>query len=121
MQVTAQWKFVRVSPQKARLVADLIRGMYADEALDVLERTNKRAAGRIRKVLQSAVANADDQGGDIDGMKITEICVNEGPRQRRMRAAARGRPSPYVHRSAHIVVTLSDGNEEVEEEGADGA
>ncbi len=108
---------MRVSPQKARLVVDLIRGMHAEEALDVLDRTNKRAAGMVRKVLQSALANADDRGGDIDSMRISAICVNEGPRQRRMRAAARGRPAPYVHRSAHIVVTLSDGNEKVEEEG----
>ncbi len=123
MQAVAKWNHVRVSPQKARLVADLVRGLPAEEALHVLDRTNKRAAGQIRKVLQSAVANADDLGGDVDELVVESIVVNEGPRMRRMRAAARGRPSPYVHRLAHIVVTVSDGEdgEDVEDEqGATG-
>lgn len=109
MQAIAKWNYVRVSPQKARLVADQVRGLPADEALAVLDRTNKRAAGQIQKVLKSAVANADDLGGDVDELYVAEIVVNEGPRMKRMRPAARGRPAPYVHRLAHIVVTVSDG------------
>ena len=115
MQAVAKWNFVRVSPQKARLVADLVRGLPAEEALEVLDRTNKRAAGQIRKVLKSAVANADDLGGDVDELVVESIVVNEGPRMKRMRAAARGRPAPYVHRLAHIVITVSDGQDEGDE------
>ena len=111
MQAVAKWNYVRVSPQKARLVADLVRGLPAEEALEVLELTNKRVAGQIRKVLQSAVANADDQGVDVDELVVSAIVVNEGPRLRRMRASARGRPAPYMHRLAHIVVTVSDGDD----------
>lgn len=119
MEAVAKWNYVRVSPQKARLVADLIRGLPAEEALGVLDRTNKRAAGQIRKVLQSAIANADDLSADVDDLVVSSIVVNEGPRMRRMRASARGRPAPYVHRLAHIVVTVSDGEDE--EEPADWA
>jgi large subunit ribosomal protein L22 len=112
MQAVAKWNYVRVSPQKARLVADLVRGLYAEHALAVLDRTNKRAAGQIRKVLQSAVANADDLGGDVDELVVQSIVVNEGPRMKRMRPAARGRAAPYVHRLAHIVVTVTDEGDE---------
>ena len=85
-------------------------------------RTNKRAAKKIRKVLDSAVANADDQGGDVDELVVESIVVNEGPRMKRMRASARGRPAPYVHRLAHIVVTVSQPRDEEDEfEGFDGA
>lgn len=119
MQAVAKWNYVRVSPQKARLVADQVRGLAVDEALAVLDRANKRVAGQILKVLQSAIANADDLGGDADELTVASIVVNEGPRMKRMRASARGRPSPYVHRLAHIVVTLSDGQDE--EDGLEGA
>lgn len=115
MEVRAQWSYARVSPQKARLVADLVRGLPASDALDVLNRTNKRAAGQIRKVVASAVANADERGVDADEMVIKAIVVNEGPRMRRMRPAARGRPAPYRHRLAHIVVTIGDGGQDDED------
>lgn len=112
MQATAKWKYVRASPQKVRLVADLVRGLPAEEALALLRRTNKRAARQVIKVLDSAVANADDRGGNPDELVVDSIVVNEGPRLRRMRAAARGRSSPYRHRMSHIVVTLSDNESE---------
>ena len=115
MQAVAKWNYVQVSPQKARLVADLVRGLYAEEALALLGRTNKRAARQISKVLQSAVANADEQGGDVDELVVKAIVVNEGPRMRRMRASARGRAAPYVHRLAHIVVTVADDADEEDE------
>ena len=122
MQAVAKWNYVRVSPQKARLVADQVRGLPTAEALDLLDRTNKRAAKKIRKVLDSAVANADDLGGDVDELVVESIVVNEGPRMKRMRASARGRPAPYVHRLAHIVVTVSQPRDEEDEfEGFDGA
>lgn len=118
MEAVAQWRYARVSPQKARLVADLVRGLPVQEALDVLDQANKRAAGQIRKVLQSAVANADDQGSnvDVDDLTVKAIVVNEGPRMKRMRSAARGRMARYVHRLAHIVVTVSDGRDGEDEE-----
>lgn len=112
MQVLAKWKYVRASPQKVRLVADLVRGLPAEEALALLRRTNKRAARQVIKVLDSAVANADNQGGNPDELVVESIVVNEGPRLRRMRAAARGRSSPYRHRMSHIVVTLTDNESE---------
>ena len=96
MDAVAKWNYVRVSPQKARLVADLVRGLRVQEALDVLDRANKRAAGQVRKVVSSALANAEQLGADADELYVGEIVVNEGPRMRRMRAAARGRPAPYV-------------------------
>lgn len=114
MQVLAKWKYLRASPQKVRLVADLVRGLPAGDALAVLQRTNKRAARQITKVLESAVANADNQGGNPDDFVVDSIIVNEGPRSRRMRAAARGRSAPYRHRMSHIVVTLSDDHESEE-------
>ena len=111
MEAVAKWNYIRVSPQKVRLVADLVRGLEAEEALDLLNRTNKRAAGQIRKVLQSALANADNLGGDVDRMYVKSIVVNEGPRMKRMRPAARGRAAPYMHRMAHIVVTVAEDDE----------
>lgn len=116
MDAVAKWNYVRVAPQKARLVADLVRGLGAEDAVDVLHRTNKRAAGQILKVLQSAVANAEDLGGEVEDLRIKSIVINEGPRMKRMRAAARGRPAPYVHRLAHIVITVTDDGTEEQEE-----
>ncbi len=115
MEAVAKWNYVRIAPQKARLVADQVRGLGAEAAVDVLHRTNKRAAGQILKVLESAIANADDLGGDVDELRIKSIVVNEGPRMKRMRAAARGRPAPYMHRLAHIVVIVTDGGDEPDE------
>ncbi len=115
MEAVAKWNYVRISPRKVRLVADLVRGLMAEEAIDVLMRTNKKAAGMILKVLQSAVANADDRGLDTDLLSVGDIYVNDGPRLKRMRASARGRAAPYKHRMAHIVVRLTD---EREQEGA---
>ncbi len=117
MQATAKWNYVKVSPQKARLVADQVRGLEVSEALTVLSHINKRAAPPIRKVLDSAVANADDLGADVDELFIESIYVNEGPRAKRLRPAPMGRAHRYVHRLAHIVVTVSDGRaDEMEEE-----
>ncbi|MCY4189234.1 MAG: 50S ribosomal protein L22 [Bryobacterales bacterium] len=120
MDAVAKWNYVRIAPQKARLVADLVRGLAAEAAVDVLARTNKRAAGQILKVLRSAVANAEDLGGEVEELRIKSIVVNEGPRMKRMRAAARGRPAPYVHRLAHIVVTVTD-DEPAGQEGSQAA
>jgi large subunit ribosomal protein L22 len=117
MQATAKMKYTRLSPQKARLVVDQIRGRKVEEALMILRVTNKRAAPQIEKVLRSAMANAENNGeADVDELFVKEVFVNEGPRLKRLRPAPMGRAYRYVHRLAHIVVTVSDGQEEVAKE-----
>lgn len=117
MTATAKMKYVRVSPQKARLVVDLIRGLPVEEALTKLKLTNKRVAPQIAKVLASAVANAEETGDvDVDELKVSEIYVDEGPRLKRLRPAPMGRAFRYFHRMSHIVVKVSDGEpDEIEE------
>ncbi len=116
-------KYVRVSPQKARLVIDLIRGLPVEQALTTLRMTNKAIAPKVAKVLQSAVANAEDRGDvDVDELVVSDAYVNEGPRLKRLRPAPMGRAFRYFHRMAHIVVTVSDGvadEEELTEEAED--
>lgn len=98
-------RFVRVSPQKARLVVDLIRGKKAEEALHMLRFTRKRIATNVEKLLQSAIANATDRGElDVDALYVTRAFVNEGPRQKRIRPAPMGRAFRYQRRSSHIEV-----------------
>lgn len=117
MQATAKLNFIRVSPQKARLVVDLIRGKKVSDALTILRMANKRVAPQVEKVLQSAVANAENEGDvDVDELKVSEAFVNEGPRLKRLRPAPQGRAYRYLHRMAHIVVTVSDGRAENEQE-----
>lgn len=109
MQASATLKFVRLSPQKARLVADQIRGLPADRAVQLLSFSNKRAAGVIRKVLDSAIANAEhNEGADIDELRVRTICVDEGPVHKRYRARARGRGTRILKRTSHISLTVSD-------------
>ena len=111
MQARAEARYIRISPQKARLVIDLIRGLKANDALVVLQTTNKKIAPTIKKVLQSAIANANDRNTDVDvdQLKVTEAYVNEGPRMKRIRPAPMGRAYRYQRRISHIVVTVSDG------------
>jgi large subunit ribosomal protein L22 len=109
MQATAKLNYIRMSPQKARLVVDLIRGRRVSDALTVLRMANKRAAPQVEKVLRSAVANAENTGQvDVDDLVVTAAYVNEGPRLKRLRPAPMGRAFRYFHRMAHIVVTVSD-------------
>ncbi|MEJ6649453.1 MAG: 50S ribosomal protein L22, partial [Burkholderiales bacterium] len=92
METSAVLRGVRLSPQKGRLVADLIRGMPVDRALDVLKFSPKRGAKIIKKVLESAIANAEhNDGADIDELKITRIFVEKGPVLKRFRPRAKGR------------------------------
>jgi large subunit ribosomal protein L22 len=111
---TAIARFVRVSPQKARLVIDLIRGQRAEEALQTLQFTKKRIAKDVEKTLRSAIANAerkaDDTGAslDVDSLYVTHCCVNEGPRWKRMRPAPMGRGFRYQKRTSHITVAVSE-------------
>ncbi|MGH9535188.1 MAG: 50S ribosomal protein L22 [Terriglobales bacterium] len=110
MESKAEARFVRVSPQKARLVVDLIRGRRAGQALELLAVTRKRMAGEIAKVLRSAIANAtqkDDQL-DVDDLFVVRAYVNDGPRLKRIRPAPMGRAYRYQRRLAHIAVHVAD-------------
>src|SRR5580658_9265138 len=110
----AKARFIRVSPQKARLVVDLVRGQRAEDALQTLRFTKKRVAKEVEKTLRSAIANAerkaDDAGEslDVDALYVTSCYVNEGPRWKRMRTAPMGRGFRYQKRTSHIVVEVSE-------------
>ena len=105
---------MRVSPQKARLVIDLIRGQRAEEALQTLRFTKKRVAKEVEKTLRSAIANAErkaeDSGEslDVDALFVTRCFVNEGPRWKRLRPAPMGRGFRYQKRTSHIIVEVAE-------------
>ena len=115
---TAEARYIRVSPQKARLVIDMIRGQQAGDAINILSATNKRIAPAVEKVLRSAIANAENksQDVDVDKLYVAEAYVNEGPRQKRIRPAPMGRAYRYQRRTAHIVVKLGERAAEEETE-----
>jgi large subunit ribosomal protein L22 len=109
MQATAILKFTRLSPQKGRLVADLIRGLPVARALEVLEFSKRRAARPIRKVLESAIANAEhNEGADIDELKVQSVMIDVGPVLKRFGARAKGRGVRIIKRTSHITVTVGD-------------
>ena len=113
MQARAEARFLRTSPQKARLVVDLIRGQKAGDAINILRTTNKRISPSVEKVLRSAIANAENRNNDVDVDKlfVTECYVNDGPRMKRVRPAPMGRAYRYQRRMAHIVVAVGDREE----------
>ena len=107
MQAVAILKHARISPQKARLVADQIRDLPVSRALQLLTFGHKKAAVLIKKVLESAIANAEhNEGADIDELKVAAICVDCGPLLKRMHARAKGRGNRIVKRTSHITVTV---------------
>jgi len=109
MSTSAKLTNSRLSPQKMRLVADQIRGLPVERALDVLTFSNKKAATVIKKVLESAIANAEhNDGADIDDLKISEILVDAGPTMKRLRTRARGRADRIIKRTSHLKVTVSE-------------
>jgi len=109
MEVNAKLKNVPLSAQKGRLVADQIRGLNVEKALQLLAFSPKKAAHIVKKVLESAIANAEhNEGADIDELKISRIFVDDGPTQKRMRARAKGRGVRILKRHSHITVTVSD-------------
>ena len=109
---TACLKYVRMAPQKLRLVADQVRGLPVDRAINILTYSNKKAAGIIRKVLESAVANAEhNEAADIDELKITAISVDQGPTHKRLRTRARGRADRILKRTSHLAITVTDTTE----------
>jgi large subunit ribosomal protein L22 len=110
MEARAEARYVRTSPQKVRLVVDLIRGQKAGTAINILRSTNKRIAPMVEKVLRSAIANAENRNNDVDvdQLIVTEAYVNEGPRMKRIRPAPMGRAYRYQRRMAHITVMVGD-------------
>ena len=109
MEVAATLRGARLSAQKGRLVADQIRGLAVDKALDVLTYSPKKAAKLMKKVLESAIANADhNEGADIDELRVSTVFVDEGATLKRIRARAKGRANRIMKQTCHITVQVSD-------------
>lgn len=109
MQVAATLRYARISPQKVRLIADEIRGKNVDDALKVLSFTPKKSARIVKKVLESAIANAEhNHGADIDELKVSTVEVNIAPTLNRNRARAKGRGTRIIKRNSHITIRVGD-------------
>jgi large subunit ribosomal protein L22 len=114
MEFRVQTRFVRVSPQKARLVLDLIKGRRVEDALNTLAFTKKRIAANVEKLLRSAVENANYMSSeknvdvDLDNLYVKHAVANDGPRMKRIRPAPMGRAYRYVRRIAHIEIALAE-------------
>jgi large subunit ribosomal protein L22 len=113
MQVTARLRYARISPQKCRLVADTVRGNAVGNALATLKFMPKKGAGLVLKVLESAIANAENNlGADIDELKVQRIEIDAAPVLKRFAARAKGRGSRIVKRNSHITIQVSDGKKD---------
>jgi large subunit ribosomal protein L22 len=109
MEALAKHRFARTSPQKARLVADQIRGLHVEKALEVLSYSPKKASELMKKVLESAIANAEhNDGADIDELRVVKVFVDEGPTMKRIKPRAKGRADRVLKRSSHITVVVAD-------------
>ncbi|QLI81920.1 50S ribosomal protein L22 [Chitinibacter sp. FCG-7] len=109
MQVSAVLSNTRLSAQKARLVADLVRGKPVEQALNILAFCPKKGAVLIKKVLESAIANAEhNEGADIDTLKVKTIYVDKGPSLKRFSARAKGRGNRIEKQTCHITLTVGD-------------
>ncbi len=109
METQSVLKYVRTSPQKLRLVVDQIRGLPVGRALEILEFSNRSGAHSIKKVLNSAIANAEhNDGADIDELFVTRCYVDGGPTLKRFRARAKGRGAKILKRTSHITVAVGD-------------
>jgi len=110
MQVVSKLKYARISPQKCRLVADVVRGKPVGNAIATLKYMPQKGADLVRKVLESAVANAEhNHGADIDELKVALIHIDAAPVLKRFAARAKGRGTRIVKRNSHITVAVSDG------------
>ena len=109
MEASATYKYMRISPQKARLVVDQIRGKSVSEALSILTFTKKRVTHDLEKIVRSAVANAEQKSDnlDVDDLVVSRAFVNEGPRQKRVRPAPMGRAYRYQRRTSTITVVVA--------------
>ena len=113
MQVTAKLRYARISPQKCRLVANTVRGKGVGNALATLKFMPKKGARLVLKVLESAIANAENNlGADIDELKVTRIEVDNAPQLKRFAARAKGRGNRIIKRNSHITVGVSDGRKD---------
>ena len=109
MKILAKYKKARSSAQKLRLVANCIRGKKVDQAINILNFSNKKAALLIKKVLESAISNAENNSGaDIDLLKISEILIDQGPTMKRMLPRAKGRADQILKRTSNIKIVLSN-------------
>ncbi|MCW8887314.1 MAG: 50S ribosomal protein L22 [Motiliproteus sp.] len=109
MEVAAKLKGARLSAQKARLVADQIRGKSVDEALNILAFSPKKGAEIMKKVLESAIANAEhNEGADVDELKVSTVFVDEGMTMKRIKPRAKGRADRILKRSCHITVKVAE-------------
>ncbi|EIJ35832.1 50S ribosomal protein L22 [Thiothrix nivea] len=109
MEVAAKLRFARISPQKCRLVADQIRGLPVDKALNVLAFSPKKGAAMVKKVLESAIANAEhNEGADVDELCVKTIFVDQGPTMKRIMPRAKGRANRILKRTSHITVAVGE-------------
>ncbi|MCK8516746.1 50S ribosomal protein L22 [Methylonatrum kenyense] len=109
MEVAAKLKFARISPQKVRLVADQIRGKRVGSALQILEFSPKKGAAVVKKILLSAIANAEhNDGADIDELVVSTVFVDEGPMYKRIQPRAKGRANRILKRTSHITVKVAE-------------
>lgn len=109
MATAARLRYAMISPQKARLVADQIRGLPVSRALEVLEFSPRKASRVVRKVLDSAIANAEhNDGADIDELRVSRITIDEGPMYKRVQARAKGRANRILKRTSHIAISVAE-------------
>ena len=109
MEVAAKYKGARLSAQKARLVADQVRGKPVEDALNILTFSPKKASVIIKKALESAIANAEhNEGLDVDDLRVSTVMVDEGPTLKRIKARAKGRADRIFKRTCHITVKVAD-------------
>ncbi len=110
MEATATLRYLKASPQKVRLIVDLVRGKKVEEALQILRFTRKAAAKDLEKLVRSAVANVEqkDNAPDVDDLVVSKIYVNDGPREKRVQPAPMGRAYRIQKRKAHVTVHVSD-------------
>ena len=110
MEALAKLRQVRISPQKCRLVADQVRGLRVGKAMELLTFHQKKAATILRKVLESAIANAEhNEGADVDELRVSAIYVDEGPVLKRFMPRAKGRANQILKRTSHITIKVSEG------------
>lgn len=109
MEVAAKLRNAPIAARKSRLVADQIRGLPVDKALNILRFSDKKAAGLMKKVLLSAIANAEhNEAADVDDLTVSTVYVDEGPAQKRLRPRAKGRANRILKRTCHITVKVSE-------------
>ena len=107
MEARAIARYIRVSPRKAQLVARNVVGLAVEEAMNILQFTPNKAAGIIRKVMRSALANAEQAGSDVDALVVQQVVVNKGPTMKRFMPRSQGRANTILKRSSHITVILA--------------